>query len=216
VNVPQWVANVHANHRQALITIGGIDDQNWQNACNNTYRGAFVTNLVNYMKSNGFDGIDLDIEDNAWSAVTAPVAAWDTCVQAIANAAHATTTAAGARPIVSEDVTTNWMGSYVADDVAYIDQFNLMTYGDTCANNCSSFASDIQDTVSEGVTNRAKFVLGIDLIDNGNSPTDCGNIASYVKAQGLAGVMIWDIHEDAVLHGGSAPCFDAVASHLGT
>ena len=69
---------------------------------------------------------------------------------------------------------------------------------------------------SKGVTATAKFVLGIDLIDNGNSPADCGNIAGYAKAQGLAGVMVWDLHEDAVLHGGTTPCLDQIALHLGT
>jgi Glycosyl hydrolases family 18 len=106
VNVPQWVANVHAHHRLAMITIGGIADQHWEIACNDTYRSAFVTNLVNYMVTNGFDGVDLDIEDNTWAAQNPPAAAWDTCVRVIATAAHAATTAAGARPIVSEDVTT--------------------------------------------------------------------------------------------------------------
>src|SRR5579871_2710170 len=215
VNVPQWVAAVHANHRLALITIGGIDDQHWQTACDSTYRSAFVANLVSYMKSNGFDGIDLDIEDDAWSAETAPVAAWDGCVQAIANAAHATTTAAGARPLVSEDVTTNWMGSYVADDVAYVDQFNLMTYGDTCVGGCSTFASDVQDTYTQGLP-KAKMVLGIDLIDSPSpqvsDPADCGSIASYAVQQGLMGTMVWDIHSDDGIHNG---CLNQIASHLG-
>ena len=299
VNVPQWVANVHANHRLALITIGGIADQNWQTACNDTYRSAFVTNLVNYMKSNGFDGIDLDIEDDTWAAIIPPVAPWDTCVQTIANVAHATTTAAGARPIISEDVTTNWMGAYVKNDVPYVDQFNLMTYGDSCGNNCSSFASDIQTTYNQGIP-KAKMVLGIDLIDDTpqhsnqtldttsnalssgspitsipvsalasaipagnivldtseNPPAhyqvfattgaaagatsipvssqtpnyaypsgsyiqndykgqwDCGNIANY-SLQGLMGTMGWDIHEDAVLHNGSFPCFDQIGQYIG-
>ena len=207
VNVPQWVANVHAHHRLALITIGGIADQHWEIACNDTYRSAFVTNLITYMRANGFDGIDLDIEDDVWSAQGPPSAAMTTCVKAIATAAHATTTAAGARPLISEDVTTPWMGSWVAPFQSYIDQFNLMTYGDTCANQCSTFVSDIQQTVSQGVP-KAKMVLGIDLIDSYPPPGDCGNIANYAAQQGLAGVMVWDIHQDEALHNGAFPCFD--------
>ena len=157
VNVPQWVANVHANHRQAMITIGGIADQHWEIACNDTYRSAFVKNLVTYMKSNAFDGIDLDIEDDAWAAQGPPSAPWTTCAEAIATAAHATTTAAGARPLISEDVTTNWMGSWIAPFQSYIDQFNLMTYGDSCANSCTSFASDVQSTIDEGVTAKSSL-----------------------------------------------------------
>jgi hypothetical protein len=213
VNVPQWVANVHTHHRLALITIGGIADQHWEIACDDTYRSAFVTNLVNYMKSNGFDGIDLDIEDDTWSAQGPPSAAMTTCVEAITTAAHATTTASGARPLISEDVTTPWMGSWVAPFQSYVDQINLMTYGDTCANHCSTFASDIQKTYSQGIP-KAKMVLGIDLIDGYPAPGDCGNIANYASQQGLAGVMVWDIHEDAVRHNGSFPCFDQLAPYV--
>jgi chitinase len=210
MNVPNWVANVHAHHRLALITIGGIADQHWEIACNNTYRSAFVSNLVNYMKSNGFDGIDLDIEDDAWSAEGPPAAAMTTCVEAIATAAHAATTAAGARPLISEDVTTPWMGSWVAPFQSYIDQFNLMTYGDTCANQCSTFTSDIQATISQGVP-KAKMVLGIDVIDSYPSAGDCGNIAKYASQQGLAGVMVWDIHQDQAHNNG---CFDQLTPYV--
>lgn len=213
VDVPQWVANVHTHHRLALITIGGIDDQHWEIACNDTYRSAFVTNLVNYMKANGFDGIDLDIEDDTWSAQTPPSAAMTTCVEAITTAAHATTTATGARPLISEDVTTPWMGAWVEAFQSYVDQFNLMTYGDTCANQCATFASDVEKTYAQGIP-KAKMVLGIDLIDSYPAPGDCGKIANYASQQGLAGVMIWDIHEDAVRNHGSFPCFDQLASYV--
>jgi hypothetical protein len=165
------------------------------------------------MKSNGFDGIDLDIEDDVWSAQGPPSAAMTTCVKAITTAAHATTTAAGARPLISEDVTTPWMGSWIAPFQSDIDQFNLMTYGDTCANQCATFASDIQATYSQGIP-RAKMVLGIDLIDSYPPAGDCGNIAKYASQQGFAGVMVWDIHQDAVLHNGSFPCFDQLAPYV--
>jgi hypothetical protein len=219
VNVAKWVATVHANHRLAVITIGGIADQNWQTACNATYRTSFIANLVNYMRSNGFDGIDLDIEDDAWAAMIPPVAPWDACVQAISNAARATTTAAGRVPRISADVTTNWMGRYYAKDVAYIDQFNLMTYGDTCTGGCSSFSSDVTDTYKQGLP-KDKMVLGIDLIDRtpqhaDPSGTDCGNIASFARQQGLMGTMVWDMHQDAVLHNGNTLCLDHIASHMG-
>jgi chitinase len=213
VNVPQWVANVHAHQRLALITIGGIADQHWEIACNNTYRSGFVANLVNYMKANGFDGIDLDIEDDAWSAQGPPSEAMITCVEAITTAAHATTTASGARPLISEDFTTPWMGPWIAPFQSSVDQFNLMTYGDTCANQCAMFASDIEKTYTQGLP-KAKMVLGIDVIDSYPPSGDCRNIAKYAAQQGLAGVMVWDIHQDAVHNNGSFSCFDQLAPYV--
>jgi GH18 family chitinase len=208
LNVPNWVAAVHAHNEQAFITIGGIADQDWPTACNSTNRAAFVTNLVNYMKTNGFDGIDLDIEDNAWAAQNPPVAAWDACVQAISTAAHATTTASGARPLVSEDVTTPWMGVYLTNDVSYIDQFNLMTYGEST----SQVGSDVASSVAAGIP-KSKSVIGVDIVDYGEPSGGCGQYGSYAQQQGLAGVMVWDIHSDA--QGGSFPCFTGLGPYAG-
>ena len=86
--------------------IGGMADENWQTACNNTYRKRVVPNLVNYVKSTGFDGIDLDIEDNNWAAQNPPVAAWDTRVCKRSLTQPTEPRLAGNRPTVSEDVTT--------------------------------------------------------------------------------------------------------------
>ena len=213
VDVPAWVATVHAHHRLALITIGGISDQHWEIACDATYRSAFVSNLVTYMQTNGFDGIDLDIEDDAWSAEGPPAPAMTTCIEAISTAARATPTAAGARPLISEDVTTPWMGPWVSPSNAYVDQFNLMTYGDTCTPSCATFAADVAKTASQGVPT-AKMVLGIDDIDSYPPAGDCGKIASYAAQQGLAGVMVWDIHQDAVHNNGSFSCFDQLAPYV--
>ena len=65
VNVPTWVANVHAHPGiRAIIAIGGAGNNNWPTACNDTNRAQFVQNLVSFATSNHFDGIDLDIEDD--------------------------------------------------------------------------------------------------------------------------------------------------------
>ena len=173
MNVPQWVSTVHQHNRLAIITVGGISDQHWDTACNDTNRSGFVSNLINYMVSNGFDGIDIDIEQTNWGSMQPPAAPWDTCVQAIAQAAHAATTAAGAKPIVSTDVDQTWMDPYVAGFASYPDQFNLMGYGRTCANNCAQLASDIQTMETEGkVSSASKMTIGID-VEPGDAQPQC-------------------------------------------
>ena len=190
VNVSQWVSNVHSHNKVAFIAIGGSDDTTWIDACNNTYRSAFVTNLVNYMKNNGFDGIEVDMEDYNITAINPPVPEWDACIQAISNAARAITTAAGKTPLISVDIITNWEGSWYVNDTAYIDQWNLMTYGDTSTCNtttsiagCSTFASDIQSTLNqlnEPASFASKFVIGI-CDDPGSG--DCTNINKNIPPQ---------------------------------
>lgn len=213
VNVAAWVQMVHQHHRLAFITIGGISDQNWHNACDDTNRSAFVTNLVGYMKSKGFDGVDLDVEDSTWSAINPPVAAWSTCVEAIAQAAHATTTAAGATPIVSTDVDQTWMAPYVGGFASDPDQFNLMGYQSNCDASC--MASQIQAMQTTGkVSSLSKMTIGMDVDqgDTGMTVTSalCGVIAKYAAGAGVGGVMVWTIQGDGSGH----PCLNQIAPYV--
>lgn len=121
IDVRHWVKLVHQHHRLAIISIGGSNDTNWVHACSATNVTGFTRNLVHYMVSHGFDGLDIDIESSPSN--------WAGCVRAIARAAHAVRTRAGARPIVSVDVDQSWMDSHVAGFYRWPDQFNLMYYG---------------------------------------------------------------------------------------
>jgi hypothetical protein len=302
MNVPAWTAMIHQHHRLAFVSIGGSNDENWVNACNTANIAGFTTNLVTYMVSNGFDGVDIDIESlNANSQST-----WNTCIQAITLAAHAVKTQAGNTPIVSTDVDQSWMDPDVAGFYQWPDQFNLMYYGYptgsySCADNCASVDRLVQGLHNTGHVPYSKMVLGMspgggqaqccytDLattstavsgtitsipvgsistaIPAGNivlattqnpptnyqilttpgvgtcssncsipisgSPTanfsyasgsdvqsaysgpwDCGNFARYAAANGLEGVMIWDLQEEAGEHNGQFPCFDQVGPYV--
>ena len=213
MNVHGWVQMVHQHDRLALITIGGISDQNWHNACNDTNRSGFVSNLVNYMKANGFDGVDLDVEDGAWTGMLPPVAPWSACVQAIAKAAHATTTAADATPIVSTDVDQTWMAPYVGGFASYPDQFNLMGYQSNCDSSC--MVQQIQAMQTKGkVSSLSRMTIGMDADqgDNGMTVTSeqCGVIAKYAADAGLGGVMLWTLQGDGPSH----PCLDQIAPYV--
>jgi glycosyl hydrolase family 18 (putative chitinase) len=193
VNLRAWTAAARAHGVESFIQVGGIDNQNWEVACNDTNRAGFVANLVNYAVSKGFDGIDLDIEDNLWSSQAAPVAAMTTCINAVATAAHASRSRVGKTLRVIEEVTTNWMGSWIAPSQNYLDEIHLMTFGNTTN---AQFLSDVQATIGEGVTQSAKFVLGIDDIDFPDDPDLCGRTAAYAKQQGWAGTELWSLRSD--------------------
>lgn len=194
VNIPAVVADAHAHGIKVLISIGGSDDQNWQNAGNATNRAAFVQNLVNYMQVNGFDGIELDIENSVWAAQGPPSADMTATIIAVSNAAKAVKTQSGNIPLVTADVITNWQGPWFAPSQAYVDQFNLMTYGDTIA---GSIQSDVADTIVQGLPAN-KLVLGIDIIDYPATYNQAKPFADYVVANGLKGVYIFDMREDEI------------------
>ena len=109
------------------------------------------------------------------------MAAWSTCVEAIAQAAHATTTAAGATPIVSTDVDQTWMAPYVGGFASDPDQFNLMGYQSNCDPGC--MARQIQGMQTTGkVSSLSKMTIGLDVDqgDTGMTVTSalCGVIVS--------------------------------------
>jgi hypothetical protein len=108
------------------------------------------------------------------------------CIEAVSNAAHP------AGLIVSADVITNWQGPWYAPSQAYVDQFNLMTYGD----NLATMQADVQDTIDQGLP-AAKFTVGIDVDDYGIPPAGCGQFSSYAAQAGLRGAFVWDAVSDA-------------------
>lgn len=203
VNVPDWVATAH-RHRgiKALIQIGGEGNDTWGTACGDTYRAQFVRNLINYATSNGFDGVDLDIEDGPWTSApgTPPNPAMTTCIEAISTAAHAKGL------IVSADVITNWEGPWYAPSSAYVDQYQLMTYGDTLA----QMQSDVRDTINQGLP-ASKLIVGVDVDDYGDPPAGgCGQFASYAKHAGLKGSFVWDAVSDT--NKAANACADGLAA----
>jgi hypothetical protein len=307
MNVPGWVAAIHQQGRRAMISIGGSTDQDWIHACAAANLPGFAGELVDYMVSNGFDGVDIDIESLPGSGPE--LALWATCVQTISLAAHAATTEAERTPIVSTDVDQSWMDSSVARFSQWPDQFNLMYYGYptgsySCANNCATVNSLVQGLHGSGhvpydemvlgmspgggqaqccylnlattaapvntggsvtaislssglstalpagqvvlastedppahyeilttsgaaqgatsipitgsVSGSGSFVFGAgsDVQSDYAGPWDCGNFARYAMADGLEGVMIWDLQEEASEHAGQFPCFTQVAPYV--
>ena len=182
VNVPQWVQTVHQHPGiEAVIAIGGANVNGFSGgACNNTNRAAFVQRFIAFATSNGFDGIDLDIEDVNYFNVGPPNPAMTTCVNALADAGHA------AGLTVAADVITNWGGWWWADSASRIDQFNLMSYGDTVAQQ----EADVQATIDQGLP-AAKFVPGVDIIEHPPPAGGCGPFMTSALLSGLAGMFVW-------------------------
>jgi chitinase len=164
MNLSSWVSTIHNNGKLAIISIGGSTDQDWANACAPANLPGFTSKLVNYMVSNGFDGVDLDIESLSGSG--SQLSLWTACEQSIAQAAHSATTQAGAIPLVSTDVDQSWMDSAVSKFEQWPDQFNLMYYGYptgsySCANSCSQVNTLVQGLHNTGDVPYNRMMLGM-------------------------------------------------------
>ena len=147
-NMPQWTAMLHQHGVRALISIGdntGGGGGSFGTACDSTNQAQFVSNLVHYAVSNGFDGIDIDDEDGSQS-----LSALEGCVQAITAAAHAATSHQGKPLIVqSEDNQTLFNSNPYGQngpDASFLDQIAFEFYGFNPANNWNCGTGTPADT----------------------------------------------------------------------
>ena len=206
--VPRFVRTVHRHHRLALISIGGSTNPNWYYPCNPQNVAAFASNLVGYMKTNGFDGIDLDIEQDASTGIPALTAAdLRACTQAVYDDAKATTTALGRVPLITSDVdpTTNFDIGQIQNQ--YVDQFNAMSYGAKGR----ALASQIRALETTSGIPGWKITAGLDIGDYPSPKSDCADTARYAARKGLAGAMLWFGQADAP----SYSCLRAIARYVG-
>ena len=121
-NSSNLVKQAHLAGRKALVCVGGADSQTgFQGANSAANRGTFVTNLVNFMTSRGYDGIDIDwepLDPTDASQYTNLVKTLRTNLNAI-NPQLLLTAAIASPPTPA---------SLIASVANQFDQINLMTY----------------------------------------------------------------------------------------
>jgi chitinase len=121
-NSSSLVQQAHLAGRKALICVGGAGSQSgFQGASSPANRGTFITNLVNFMSSRGYDGIDID-----WEPLDPSDAAQYTNLvknlRTILNGINP-------RPLLTAAIASPpTPASLIASMADQFDQINLMTY----------------------------------------------------------------------------------------
>jgi chitinase len=201
------VAAAHSRGKQILIAVGGAEDHNWDAACDATNRPTFIANLVGVVRQYGYDGIDLDIEQDWQSPAHTDYVA---CVAGL----RAALDALAPRPLLTAPGDPDWQAYMLAQVWQYLDQINLMDYWRDAA----AIAAGLDNYTGAGIP-RARLGVGIGIGDGGTdgaNPADCAAKARAALAGGYGGVMAWTVPADAALHNGQTPCFDALAPYVAT
>ena len=111
------VSTAHAAGKKAIVTVGGWGaDGGFVNATNSANRATFVANLVDFMTTYSYDGIDID-----WEPVTSP-AQFKLFIPELRAAMTA------AKPGSLLTIAVMGTDQAVIDMQSYFDQINLMTY----------------------------------------------------------------------------------------
>jgi chitinase len=118
-NSTDVVARAHATGVKVLISVGGANSASgFRGATNEANRHRFVTNLVNFVTSRGYDGVDLD-----WEPLDAPDAG---PYSNLVNELHLALNAITPRPFLTAAVGSQ--PALFASLQGRFDQINLMTY----------------------------------------------------------------------------------------
>ncbi len=123
------VGLAHAAGRKALVCVGGAStESDFLDATTNANLGTFVTNIINFMSGNGYDGVDLDWEPFN----SADTAQYTNLVLALRAAldgfsTHKLLTVAAPAYPESGDLPTAEF-TMLASVQAQFDQINIMTY----------------------------------------------------------------------------------------
>jgi chitinase len=118
-NANALIVPAHAAGVKVLITVGGAGtDVSFRGATSAAYLPTFTANLINLMKSRGYDGIDVD-----WETLEATDSTqYEALITSLRTAMNGITP----RPLLTTAVA--WQPAVLAKLSGQLDQINIMTY----------------------------------------------------------------------------------------
>lgn len=200
----------HQHNVKALICVGGGGaGGQFTSATKSGPLPNFINNLINFMQSNAFDGIDIDWEDGIVQSQYAAL------FQGLSGAFDKITP----RPLLTV-ATFMGLSQNTAPVATYIDQVNLMSYYGTMTGGDVPIPQQLAAFTGKGVP-KSKLGIGYGYdtdneVDgpnemgngpNGN-PTDINAKCKYAVDNGYGGIMVWEIDR------GPAICDSITASYV--
>jgi hypothetical protein len=191
---------IHKGGSKAILCIGGWGAAaSFENSSNTTdKRAAFVTKIIDGMKNGGFDGVDIDWEEEGGGIS----GNYTLLLKELRTAVNAITP----KPLLTIATADNQVASAVAVK-DYVDQMNAMSYW-TLVGGMAGYMKKFTD---KGVP---KTVLGVGYgydtdgeldVDN---PTDVDAKCRFAIDNGYGGVMVWEISRAC------AACNDNTAKYV--
>jgi hypothetical protein len=189
-NSSTFVTNCHNNGDKAIVCIGGAGQSgNFSNACASaSTQTTLVKNIINLVRSSGYDGVDLDWEEGETSGFdgnATKVAMFKSFHKEMRD-----TILAHPPLLMTAAVATDWYPNGTAAIAPYVDQLNNMSYYNYVTDMNTLFAP----VLAKGV---AKSLQGVGFgWDTDNEITDPNDILAkcrYAIDNGYGGIMAWDI-----------------------
>lgn len=180
-NITAVVAAAHHAGKTVIMAIGEVNEGNYfASAASPRYRAMFISNIVSFVSRYGFDGVDVDWEEQ----VPQNQADYIALVKGLRGALNAAFP--GKSMYLSADVDVGEIPPDIAAQIApYVNSLNMETFQD---NGVSSVAAYTQAGIPA-----SKLLLGIGVASNYYDTTEARVAAKvkYVEDHGLKGTLLW-------------------------
>jgi hypothetical protein len=189
-----FTTTCHQNNTKAIICVGGAGAGGaFQSATQTSVMPTFVHNIVDFMKRNSFDGVDIDWEDGI-NGQFVPF------MKMLNDTVIKTTP----KPLVTI-ATAQYLAASHAPAAPYVDQLNLMSYYDLLNSSSAPISGQVASLTSRGVPKSKIGVgYGYDTDNEVDGPNECGNGPDgnpgdingkilYAIDNACGGIMIWEI-----------------------
>jgi hypothetical protein len=183
-----FVSACHQNNVKAIVCIGGQGQSgNFSSATSKpSSQTALVQNIVELVKTGGYDGVDMDWEVGEQGDGPALVAKFKSLHKELREAIDKMSP----KPMMTAAVATDWYPNSTAAIAEYVDQLNNMSYYDRVNKMDGLFAPVLKLGVP-------KSIQGVGFgFDSDGEVKDVADIAAkcrYAIDGGFGGIMIWDV-----------------------
>ena len=188
MNSQQFVSACHAHGVKALVCIGGQGESAHFSSATSSAgtQTVLVKNILNLVRSGGYDGVDMDWEAGEENDNAAMVVKFKSLHKELRDSINKMSP----RPMMTAAVATDWYPNCTASIAPYVDQLNNMSY----YNRVKDMDDLFKAVLDKGVS---KSIQGVGFgFDSDNEITDVADIAAkcrYSIDNGYGGIMIWDI-----------------------
>lgn len=183
----QFVADVHAAGKKVKLSIGGATYPIQPMLQTTADAAGMAQAVANFVNQHSLDGVDFDIED--YPAANLQI----TLLQDVRNLLPNSIISYTAKSPAS---TTHPYDQVIYAAYSYFDYLNIMAYDYGPG---YTYEEDIQTLLANGVP-AYKIGLGLmpgkDDVGVTTTQSDIQNAANYVVANGLKGIMFWDLNRD--------------------
>jgi hypothetical protein len=179
-NIPRVVAAAHKAGKKVIMAVGeqGLGPV-FASAASPRYQPTLITNITNYVARYGFDGVDIDWEED--------VPQHEASYVSLMKNLRATFQREFPRPLfLSADVDTGQVPPGIAVQIApYVNSLNMETFQNNGVSSAIAYTN-------AGIP-AAKLLMGIG-VAGGYYDTSESRVAAkvqYVEAHGLGGTLLW-------------------------